>query len=85
MQEGESLLICCTAFQKECQNHASNITVKKIPQMLLGRCEFNKDDYSLNIINMPPLDLEEDLDDFPEEESMAEVKNNKPVEGTLFD
>ena len=53
--------------------------------MLLGRCEFNKDDYSLNIINMPPLDLEEDLDDFPEEESMAEVKNNKPVEGTLFD
>ena len=85
MQEGESLLICCTAFQKECQNHASNITVKKIPQMLLGRCEFNKDDYSLNIINMPPLDLEEDLDDFPEEEPMAEVKNNKPVEGTLFD
>jgi len=85
MQEDESLLICCTAFQKECQDHASNITVKKIPQMLLGRCEFNKDDYSLNIINMPPLDLEEDLDDFPEEEPMAEVKNNKPVEGTLFD
>ena len=85
MQEGESLLICCTAFQKECQNHAPNITVKKIPQMLLGRCEFGKDDYSLNIIDMPPLDLEEDLDDFPEEESMAETKNNKPVEGTLFD
>ena len=85
MQEGESLLICCTAFQKECQNHAPNITVKKIPQMLLGRCEFGKDDYSLNIIDMPPLDLEEDLDDFPEEEPMAEVKNNKPVEGTLFD
>lgn len=85
MQEGESLLICCTAFQKECQSHAPNITVKKIPQMLLGRCEFGKDDYSLNIINMPPLDLEEDLDDFPEEESTAEAKDNKPVEGTLFD
>ena len=85
MQEGESLLICCTAFQKECQNHAPNITVKKIPQMLLGRCEFGKDDYSLNIIDMPPLDLEEDLDDLPEEEPTAEVKNNKPVEGTLFD
>lgn len=86
MQEGESLLICCTAFQKECQNHAKNITVKKIPQMLLGRCEFNKDDYSLNIIDMPPLDLEEELDDdLSEEEPMAEVKNNKPVEGTLFD
>ena len=86
MQEGESLLICCTAFQKECQNHASNITVKKIPQMLLGRCEFNKDDYSLNIIDMPQLDLEEDLDeDFIKEETIAEEKDNKPVEGTLFD
>lgn len=85
MQEGESLLICCTAFQKECINHAKNITVKKIPQMLLGRCEFNKDDYSLNIIDMPPLDFEEDLDEFSEEEPTAEVKDNKPVEGTLFD
>ena len=84
MQEGESLLICCTAFQKECINHAKNITVKKIPQMLLGRCEFNKDDYSLNIIDMPLFDLEEDLDDFPEDEPTAEEKSNKPIEGTLF-
>ena len=86
MQEDESLLICCTAFQKECTNHAKNITVKKIPQMLLGRCEFGKDDYSLNIINMPQLDLDEDLEDgYAEEEPKAEIKNNKPVEGTLFD
>ena len=86
MQEGESLLIGCTAFQKECQNHAPNITVKKIPQMLLGRCAFDKDDYSLNIIDMPPLDLEENLDDdIPDEAPVAETKNNKPVEGTLFD
>lgn len=79
MQEGESLLICCTAFQKECATHAPNITVKKIPQMLLGRCEFNKDDYSLNIINMPQLDLEEDF--IPED---AEAEDNKPVQCTLF-
>ena len=86
MQEDESLLICCTAFQKECVNHAKNITVKKIPQMLLGRCEFGKDDYSLNIIDMPPLDLEEELDDdFIEEEPMATDKSNKPVQGSLFD
>lgn len=86
MQEGESLLICCTAFQKECQNHAKIITVKKIPQMLLGRCEFNKNDYSLNIIDMPPLDLDEEFDeDFTEEEPMSTDKSNKPVEGTLFD
>ncbi len=79
MQEDESLLICCTAFQKECSNHATRITVKKIPQMLLGRCEFNKDDYSLNIIDMPQLDEEEDF--IPED---AEAEDNKPVQGTLF-
>ena len=85
MQEDESLLVCCTAFQKECTNHASNITVKKIPQMLLGRCAFNKDDYSLHIIDMPPMDDDPD-DDFPEEatEEMAENKDNKLIQTSLF-
>jgi len=53
MQSGESLLICCKSFQKACEDRHSNITIKKIPNMLLGRCEFGKDDYSLNIVNMP--------------------------------
>lgn len=53
MAEGESLLICCTSFQKECKEAFGNITIKKIPQMLLGRCQFGKDDYSLNIIELP--------------------------------
>ena len=44
MGEDESLLICCTSFQKECRSAFPNITIKKIPQMLLGRCEFGKDD-----------------------------------------
>ena len=60
MKEGESLLICCTAFQKECRNAFANITIKKIPQMLLGRCEFNKDDYSLNIVELPTIEEEYD-------------------------
>ena len=60
MKEGESLLVCCTAFQKECRNAFSNITIKKIPKMLLGRCEFNKDDYSLNIIDLPSIDESEE-------------------------
>jgi adenine-specific DNA-methyltransferase len=53
MQPGESLLICCKAFQNECKHRHSQITLKKIPHMLLNRCEFGKDDYSLNIINIP--------------------------------
>ena len=53
MQSDESLLICCKSFSKPCGNRYPNITVRKIPNMLLGRCEFGKEDYSLNIINMP--------------------------------
>jgi len=31
----------------------TNITVKKIPQMLLEKCEFDKTCYSLNIAHNP--------------------------------
>lgn len=63
MAEGETLLICCTAFQKECKQAFGNITIKKIPQMLLGRCEFGKDDYSLNIIELPDVEDEEEAEE----------------------
>ena len=63
MAEGESLLVCCTSFQKECKQAFPNISIKKIPQMLLGRCEFGKDDYSLNIIELPEEEFE-DEDEF---------------------
>ena len=74
MIEGESLLICCTAFQKECHTAFTNITVKKIPQMLLGRCEFNKDDYSLNIVELPTIEEEYD-EDFEEESDTSNTEN----------
>lgn len=63
MAEDESLLICCTSFQRECKQAFSNITIKKIPQMLLGRCEFGKDDYSLHIIEVPEMEGEEEMDE----------------------
>lgn len=63
MAEEETLLICCTAFQKECKQAFGNITIKKIPQMLLGRCEFGKDDYSLNIIELPEVEDEEEMEE----------------------
>lgn len=53
MQPDESLLICCKSHFTGADGKYSNITVKKIPSMLLGRCEFGRDDYSLNIVNMP--------------------------------
>jgi len=53
MAPGESLLLCCKSYQEACADRYPNITAKKIPNMLLGRCEFGRDDYSLNIANMP--------------------------------
>ncbi len=60
MKTDESLLICCTSFSKAADKYA-DITIKKIPKMLLGRCEFGKEDYSLNIVNMPREDNEEEF------------------------
>lgn len=71
MKEGESLLVCCTAFQKECRSAFPNITIKKIPQMLLGRCEFAHDDYSLNIVELPV--VEEDEFEDEQDEVIEEV------------
>ena len=53
MQPGESLLICCKSHFAGADNRYDSITVKKIPSMLLGKCEFGRDDYSLNIVDMP--------------------------------
>lgn len=50
MGENESLLICAKSFAPECENRHTNITVKKIPLMILGKCEFGQENYDLNII-----------------------------------
>lgn len=74
MQEDESLLICCKSFSKEVEDRYPNITIKKIPMMLLGRCEFDKDNYNLNIVNVPILedtDEEELQDDEPENDQTS--------------
>jgi adenine-specific DNA-methyltransferase len=53
MQPDESLLLACKAYHSSCEDRFPNITIKKIPHMLLGKCEFGKEDYSLNIVNSP--------------------------------
>ena len=86
MQPGETLLICCKSFQKECKGKFGNITIKKIPLMLLGRCEYGKEDYSLNIINMPMDDNNEDAEDTIEEISVQAIrdKNKSDDQTSLF-
>lgn len=86
MQPGETLLICCKSFQKECKGKFGNITIKKIPLMLLGRCEYGKEDYSLNIINIPVDDSNEDAEDSIEEISVQAIrdKNKSDDQTSLF-
>lgn len=55
--EERSLMVCCAAFRGVNAARASerwpNITLKKIPKMVLSRCEWGHDDYSLNVANLP--------------------------------
>lgn len=48
-----SLLVCCGAFRAKDLAQFQNLTVKKIPKAVLNRCEWGKDDYSLEIQNLP--------------------------------
>lgn len=75
MQTEESLLICCKSFQAGCTDGYPNINVKKIPNMLLGRCEFGREDYSLNIINLPHDDDASSLDESEAKNTANSVKN----------
>ena len=47
-----SLLVCCAAFRGK-SDQFQNLTLKKIPKMVLSRCEWAHDDYSLNVANLP--------------------------------
>jgi adenine-specific DNA-methyltransferase len=47
-----TLLVCCAAFRGNAERFA-NLTVKKIPKMVLSKCEWGHDDYSLNVANLP--------------------------------
>lgn len=62
MQPDESLLVCCLQFEAGLEHAYPNINLRKIPQMLLNRCEFGKEDYSFDIIPSPLDDLRPPLD-----------------------
>lgn len=61
MGKDEFLVIACKSFDSKAVKGLKQIKVKKIPEMLLEKCEFGKDNYNLNIVN-PPV-YEEDEED----------------------
>lgn len=64
-----TLLICCSAFRAKPDAFA-NLTLKKIPQAVLHRCEWGRDDYSLNVNALPGSESEADQ---TEEESSEDI------------
>ena len=61
-----TLLVCCSAFKASgamLNDRLSNLTLKKMPHALLSKCEWGKDDYSLNISKLPAAELGDDEQD----------------------
>ncbi len=75
--EGRSLLVLCSAFRGVSAEAAAerwpNLTLKKIPRVVLARCEWGRDDYSLNVQNLPMAAPE------------SEEPSAQPRQGSLFD
>lgn len=63
MLEDEFLVIVCKSFDSNANHEFKNIEIKKIPQSLLNNCEYDIDNYNLNIISPPVYEEEESIDD----------------------
>ena len=48
----EPLIVMCNAVRSK-PDHYPNLTIKKIPKAVLSRREWGKDDYSLQVENLP--------------------------------
>jgi adenine-specific DNA-methyltransferase len=82
-----SLLVLCSAFRTRDLTAFPHLTIKKIPKTVLTRCEWGKDDYSLEIKNLPAMDAPEPPANAPASVSSraarkARAKRDLP---TLFD
>jgi len=63
-----SLLVCCPSFRAK-ETDFPNLTLKKIPKAVLKKCEWGRDDYSLQIQELP---------EAPQEDAAEESKTKKP-------
>lgn len=68
-----TLLICCAAFRAK-RDEFPNLTLKKIPQAVFSSCEWGRDDYSLNVESLPPVQIVKEARSEPETKSNG---NNK--------
>jgi adenine-specific DNA-methyltransferase len=74
--DGRTLLVCCKAFRAN-QDSFPNLTIKKIPQAVLRKCEWGHDDYSLNVANLPEAPRAPVTDALPASAPNARKKSNE--------
>ena len=77
-----TLLVCCSAFKASpamLDDKLSNLTLKKMPHAFLSKCEWGKDDYSLNISKLPHTE-QDDV-----EEVVSSKKKTTTKNADLFD
>lgn len=60
--EGRSLMICAPAFDGSFDDF-ENLSCTKIPSAILSRCEWGRDDYSLNVSDPIPDSDEEEIEE----------------------
>ena len=75
-----TLLVCCAAYKASAailNDKLTNLTLKKMPNALLSKCEWGKDDYSLNVSKLPVAVQDDDV------ALASKLKVNK--EADLFD
>ena len=77
-----SLLICCGAYRIRNLEEYENLTLKKIPRAVMAKCEWGKDDYSLEIKELAPAP-EPDPDPNEPERPKPKRRRAKPVDGQL--
>ncbi|HEY7770797.1 site-specific DNA-methyltransferase [Longimicrobium sp.] len=73
--DNRTLLVLCAAFRGD-DTRYPNLTVKKIPKQVLSRCEWGRDDYSLNVQNLPAAGTEPA--DAAPERGPARRRNTQP-------
>lgn len=77
-----SLLVCCMAYEAAGDN-LTNLTIKKIPRVVLDRCEWGKDDYSLKIAALPMQD--EELEAVEITAAIPKKNKESVAQANLFD
>ncbi|MEK7288309.1 MAG: site-specific DNA-methyltransferase [Elusimicrobiota bacterium] len=81
--EGRTLLVMCGAFRVKNLEEFPNLTLKKIPNAVLRKCEWGRDDYSLEIKSLPQKPEVEPEESTPAKKPKSKEKRRE--EALLFD